>query len=218
MRKLRHPFLCYVHAYDHMKILWIQIQCLVILSSIKFTSSSFWSWPEQYTRYELDAFISHMGPSNHSGHYVCHIRDKQDPSKWVIFNDNKVRTKCWESLLTLSCCQVAESANPPKELGYLYLYKRVWNKRDWAFLFGAVSSERIKLYLMNLLSWRRGRALPFMWNKPVTLNNKTDLKRTVMHCSPMDPLGLNPHTPFSIQVSEIYRHPHRKSLPNAVQG
>jgi len=60
-------------------------------------------------KYELDAFISHMGPSNHSGHYVCHIRDKQDPSKWVIFNDNKV----------------AESANPPKELGYLYLYKRV---------------------------------------------------------------------------------------------
>ena len=38
----------------------------------------------------MDAFISHMGPSNHSGHYVCHIRDKQDPSKWVIFNDNKV--------------------------------------------------------------------------------------------------------------------------------
>jgi len=60
-------------------------------------------------KYELDAFISHMGPSNHSGHYVCHIRDKQDPSKWVIFNDNKV----------------AESVNPPKELGYLYLYKRV---------------------------------------------------------------------------------------------
>ena len=115
MRKLRQPFLCYVHAYDHMKILWIQIQCLVILSSIKFTSSSFWSWPEQYTRYELDAFISHMGPSNHSGHYVCHIRDKQDPSKWVIFNDNKVRTKCWESLLTLSCLiPGGRKCKPPK--------------------------------------------------------------------------------------------------------
>jgi len=60
-------------------------------------------------RYELVAFISHMGPSNHSGHYVCHIRDQADPAKWVIFNDNKV----------------AESRNPPKELGYLYLYKRV---------------------------------------------------------------------------------------------
>ena len=110
-------------------------------------------------RYELDAFISHMGPSNHSGHYVCHIRDKQDPSKWVIFNDNKVGTKRCESLLTLSCCQVAESANPPKELGYLYLYKRVWNKRDWAFLFWAASAERIKLNLMILLSWRRRRGI-----------------------------------------------------------
>ena len=48
---------------------------------------------EKHFRYELDAFISHMGPSNHSGHYVCHIRDKKDPSKWVIFNDNKVNKK-----------------------------------------------------------------------------------------------------------------------------
>ena len=68
-----------------------------------------------------------MGPSNHSGHYVCHIRDKQDPSKWVIFNDNKVGTKYCKSHCDTFClcCQVAESANPPKELGYLYLYKRV---------------------------------------------------------------------------------------------
>jgi len=57
-------------------------------------------------RYELSAFISHMGPSSHSGHYVCHI--KQADGKWIIFNDNKVAT----------------SVNPPKELGYLYLYKR----------------------------------------------------------------------------------------------
>jgi len=57
-------------------------------------------------RYELSAFISHMGSSCHSGHYVCHIKDKE--GKWVIFNDNKV----------------AVSMKPPKELGYLYLYKR----------------------------------------------------------------------------------------------
>ena len=44
------------------------------------------------SRYELTAFVSHMGPSNHSGHYVCHIRDKEDTSKWVIFNDNKVES------------------------------------------------------------------------------------------------------------------------------
>lgn len=57
-------------------------------------------------RYELSAFISHMGSSSHSGHYVCHIKDKE--GEWIIFNDNKV----------------AVSMKPPKELGYLYLYKR----------------------------------------------------------------------------------------------
>ncbi|KAJ1526653.1 hypothetical protein ONE63_008237 [Megalurothrips usitatus] len=56
--------------------------------------------------YRLAAFISHMGTSTMVGHYVCHIhRDGQ----WVIYNDNKV----------------AVSENPPKELGYLYLYERV---------------------------------------------------------------------------------------------
>lgn len=58
------------------------------------------------SKYELVAFISHMGSSSHAGHYVCHIF-KDD--KWVIFNDNKV----------------AISQNPPKDLGYLYMYKRV---------------------------------------------------------------------------------------------
>ncbi|XP_052861372.1 ubiquitin carboxyl-terminal hydrolase 5 [Anopheles cruzii] len=57
-------------------------------------------------KYKLVAFISHMGASAQVGHYVCHIlKDGQ----WVIFNDNKV----------------AISQNPPKELGYLYLYQRV---------------------------------------------------------------------------------------------
>ncbi|XP_046993258.1 ubiquitin carboxyl-terminal hydrolase 5 [Schistocerca americana] len=58
------------------------------------------------SKYQLVAFISHMGTSSMVGHYVCHIlRDGQ----WVIYNDNKV----------------ARSENPPKELGYLYLYKRL---------------------------------------------------------------------------------------------
>ncbi|XP_070390622.1 ubiquitin carboxyl-terminal hydrolase 5 [Dermacentor albipictus] len=56
--------------------------------------------------YELVAFISHMGESTMVGHYVCHIFKD---GRWVIFNDNKV----------------ALSENPPKEFGYLYLYRRV---------------------------------------------------------------------------------------------
>ncbi|ALC43107.1 CG12082 [Drosophila busckii] len=56
-------------------------------------------------KYKLVAFISHMGTSAQVGHYVCHIRKQ---GEWVIFNDTKV----------------AKSQNPPKDLGYLYLYMR----------------------------------------------------------------------------------------------
>lgn len=59
-----------------------------------------------FSDYKLVAFISHMGSSSQVGHYVCHIL-KND--KWVIFNDSKV----------------AISQNPPKDLGYLYLYQRL---------------------------------------------------------------------------------------------
>uniref|UniRef100_A0A914W0Z9 Ubiquitin carboxyl-terminal hydrolase n=1 Tax=Plectus sambesii TaxID=2011161 RepID=A0A914W0Z9_9BILA len=56
--------------------------------------------------YRLVGFISHMGTSTHSGHYVAHLlKDGQ----WVIFNDEKV----------------ALSQKPPIEFGYLYLYERV---------------------------------------------------------------------------------------------
>ncbi|XP_023941871.2 ubiquitin carboxyl-terminal hydrolase 5 isoform X2 [Bicyclus anynana] len=57
-------------------------------------------------KYKLVAFISHMGTSTMVGHYVCHILHE---GRWVIFNDNKV----------------ALSENPPKDLGYLYLYERL---------------------------------------------------------------------------------------------
>lgn len=59
-------------------------------------------------KYQLVAFISHMGPSTVAGHYVCHILKE---GRWVIFNDNKV----------------ALSENPPRDLAYLYLYQRVSN-------------------------------------------------------------------------------------------
>ncbi|XP_035991041.1 ubiquitin carboxyl-terminal hydrolase 5 isoform X1 [Fundulus heteroclitus] len=52
-------------------------------------------------KYELFAFISHMGTSTMCGHYVCHIKKDQ---QWVIFNDQKV----------------CASEKPPKDLGYLY--------------------------------------------------------------------------------------------------
>uniref|UniRef100_A0A4W4G5N2 Ubiquitin carboxyl-terminal hydrolase n=1 Tax=Electrophorus electricus TaxID=8005 RepID=A0A4W4G5N2_ELEEL len=57
-------------------------------------------------RYELFAFISHMGTSTMSGHYVCHIKKE---GRWVIYNDHKV------------CL----SERPPKDLGYMYFYRRL---------------------------------------------------------------------------------------------
>jgi ubiquitin carboxyl-terminal hydrolase 5/13 len=56
--------------------------------------------------YKLVAFISHIGTSTMVGHYVCHILHND---RWILYNDEKVSL----------------SENPPKELGYLYFYKRV---------------------------------------------------------------------------------------------
>jgi len=56
--------------------------------------------------YKLFAFITHMGSSTQSGHYVSHIKVN---GKWYIFNDSKV----------------AESQEPPRELAYIYFYERV---------------------------------------------------------------------------------------------
>uniref|UniRef100_A0A0G4HCV6 Ubiquitin carboxyl-terminal hydrolase n=1 Tax=Chromera velia CCMP2878 TaxID=1169474 RepID=A0A0G4HCV6_9ALVE len=55
-------------------------------------------------RYSLIGFVSHMGSNTSTGHYVAHIKKH---GSWAIFNDEKV----------------AKSADPPKELGYLYCYK-----------------------------------------------------------------------------------------------
>ncbi|PIK38550.1 putative ubiquitin carboxyl-terminal hydrolase 5 [Apostichopus japonicus] len=57
-------------------------------------------------KYKLVAFISHMGTSTSCGHYVCHILKE---GRWVIYNDRKV----------------AQSEKPPRDLGYLYFYRRV---------------------------------------------------------------------------------------------
>ncbi|CAJ0956684.1 unnamed protein product, partial [Mesorhabditis belari] len=56
-------------------------------------------------KYHLVGFISHMGSSPHSGHYVAHLLRG---NRWVLYNDEKV----------------AYSQNPPKQLAYLYLYRR----------------------------------------------------------------------------------------------
>jgi len=60
--------------------------------------------------YRLKAFISHKGPSVHSGHYVATI--KQDDDSWVLFNDEKVVKAEGEANETM------------KKLAYIYIYER----------------------------------------------------------------------------------------------
>lgn len=61
-------------------------------------------------RYRLRAFVSHKGPSVHSGHYVAHIRT--DAAGWALFNDEKVVRADPESVHAL------------KALAYLFVFER----------------------------------------------------------------------------------------------
>lgn len=61
--------------------------------------------------YRLKAFISHKGPSVHSGHYVATVRE--DDGSWVLFNDEKVVKA------------EGEGNDVMKSLAYLYIYERV---------------------------------------------------------------------------------------------
>ncbi len=63
-------------------------------------------------RYKLIAFVSHKGPSVHSGHYVAHIR-KGAEGDWVLFNDEKVVKAD------------ATSVGELKKLAYMYFFVRV---------------------------------------------------------------------------------------------
>jgi len=56
-----------------------------------------------------------------SGHYVCHI--KKD-GNWVLFNDTKV----------------AISQNPPKDMGYLYVFRR----KDWIKRYIYITSYNVQ--------------------------------------------------------------------------
>ncbi|KAN0065992.1 ubiquitin C-terminal hydrolase Ubp14 [Thecaphora frezii] len=72
-------------------------------------------------RYEVVSFISHKGPSVHSGHYVAHI--KRD-AKWALFNDEKV------VLAPLSAPEGAKTNDTTGvealvKLAYVYFFHRV---------------------------------------------------------------------------------------------
>ncbi|BEJ00479.1 hypothetical protein CcaverHIS631_0503360 [Cutaneotrichosporon cavernicola] len=71
--------------------------------------------------YRLKAFISHKGPSVHSGHYVATIRQPQagvpgssEPQdEWILFNDEKVARAA------------PHGGEEMRSLAYLYIYERI---------------------------------------------------------------------------------------------
>ncbi|UKK00224.2 ubiquitinyl hydrolase 1 [Theileria orientalis] len=56
--------------------------------------------------YQLVGFVTHVGNSINSGHYICHLKKDDD---WYAFNDSKIN-KC---------------ANVPVQNGYIYLFQRL---------------------------------------------------------------------------------------------
>ena len=59
--------------------------------------------------YNMEGFITHLGKNTHHGHYVSHVRQKDN--KWTYFNDMKVAL--WE--------------DPLIQKGYIYFYKNLSN-------------------------------------------------------------------------------------------
>ncbi|EGC32386.1 hypothetical protein DICPUDRAFT_57131 [Dictyostelium purpureum] len=72
------------------------------------TSSSLQPVSDGEGKYQLLGFISHLGNNVQHGHYVCHILKD---GRWIKFNDRHVQL----------------SEQPPKELGYIYFYRRLYN-------------------------------------------------------------------------------------------
>lgn len=59
-------------------------------------------------KYRLMAMVSHIGASAKTGHYVCHIKEKET-GRWLLFNDEKVGV----------------SHSPPFELATIYFFERM---------------------------------------------------------------------------------------------
>lgn len=57
------------------------------------------------SEYELVGYVTHLGKSVHSGHYVAHVKRN---GQWVLFNDNKV----------------SEVTKPAQQYAYLYFFQR----------------------------------------------------------------------------------------------
>ena len=65
------------------------------------------------TTYQLMSFVTHRGPSVHSGHYVAHVRDD---TGWVFYNDDKV--------VHAPMHGTSSSVSALSDMAYLYFFRR----------------------------------------------------------------------------------------------
>ncbi|KAK0537717.1 ubiquitin C-terminal hydrolase Ubp14 [Tilletia horrida] len=80
--------------------------------------------------YQLKSFVSHKGPSVHSGHYVAHIRNPGpvghvagSDDDWVLFNDEKV-VKAPLSSAAKDDIESDVGVKGLSKLAYVYFYQR----------------------------------------------------------------------------------------------
>lgn len=72
-------------------------------------------------KYRLKAFVSHKGPSVHSGHYVAHVwtgqadQSGEGKGSWILFNDEKV----------VRADEGEQAAAKLMPLAYVYVFERV---------------------------------------------------------------------------------------------
>ncbi len=86
-----------------------------VVTPSKSKSGNFGGSKDLPAKYRLKAFVSHKGPSVHSGHYVATIRkfNEQGQEEWVLFNDEKVVKAEGQGTADLM------------SKAYLYVYERV---------------------------------------------------------------------------------------------
>ncbi len=73
-------------------------------------------------KYAIKSFISHKGPSVHSGHYVAHV--KQNDGEWVFFNDEKVVKAPFTSTSTTNDAQDVGVKGLASQ-AYVYFFERL---------------------------------------------------------------------------------------------
>ena len=86
-------------------------------------------------KYRLWAFIEHLGQSLNAGHYIKWMKKDQH---WLLFDDHKVRARCFPLLLISNHCFV--------------WYKEWFNLYDFHLLFVEPSIDEYN-YLVNCQRW-----------------------------------------------------------------